>query len=270
MNIYIDLINKHLKKYLQTIENQQLQELMEYSLFPGGKRFRPLLLLTLIDDCQLSLDLGINAACGVEMIHNYSLIHDDLPSMDNDDYRRGKLSVHKQFGEALAILAGDALLTDSFKFFCKGDLDNDTKIKLVTLAAKNAGSNGMVYGQVLDMNPRDNYSLEDVKKIHLHKTKDLISLSIMAGGLIANFDDNKLSVLEEISYYFGLAFQIKDDIDDYQEKSSDLINQKATYPAVVGLKESKRILIDYKNIILNLTKNILGENKFYELVTRVL
>lgn len=270
MNIYIDLINKHLKDYLQTIENHQLQEVMEYSLFPGGKRFRPLLLLTLIDDCQIDLSLGINAACAVEMIHNYSLIHDDLPSMDNDDYRRGKLSVHKKYGEALAILAGDALLTDSFKFFGQGNLANDTKIKLVTLAAKNAGSNGMVHGQVLDMNPNHNYSLEDVKMIHLHKTKDLINLAIMAGGLIANYATDQLAILEEISYYFGLAFQIKDDIDDYQENNSDLINQKATYPAVVGLEESKKNLINYKNKILNLTKNILGENKFYELVTRVL
>lgn len=271
MTQYIDLVNEKLTEYINTIENKELQEAIRYSLLPGGKRLRPLLLLTILNDLNVDLEDGINAACAIEMIHSYSLIHDDLPAMDNDDYRRGQLTVHKKFNESLAILAADALLTDAFRYFCKGKLPNEVLVKLVVLASKNAGCNGMVEGQVLDMAKYPNgLNLEDVKKIHLHKTKDLINLSMISAGIIANLNPDEINLLDDLSYYFGLAFQIKDDIDDAKEENSDIINDKATYPKVVGLEKSKEILKEYKQKSLEIIHQLFGEKDLYQLIERIL
>jgi geranylgeranyl diphosphate synthase type II len=204
------------------------------------------------------------------MIHTYSLIHDDLPAMDNDDFRRGKNSLHKQFNEALAILTGDALLTDSFKYFASENIDSDLRSKLVMHAALCAGSNGMVKGQVLDMDANNkSLSLDEIKEIHLHKTKDLIYLSIICAKEISRLDDSYLEKLESLSMSFGLAFQIKDDIDDfYNEK--DLVDDKATYVKVVGIDDSTRLLEDYKIKTLEITEEIFGVKKLYQLIKEVL
>lgn len=271
MEKFTELINLKLKEYVSKIANDQLRTIINYALFPGGKRLRPLLLLCLLDDLNIDLSLGINQAAAIELIHNYSLIHDDLPAMDNDDYRRGRLTVHKKFGEANAILAGDAPLTDAFLLFSTSDIEDSKKLEIIKLAANNSGSNGMVMGQVLDIaSIGSNYSLEDVKKIHYHKTRDLIHLAIKSGGIIANLSHDKLNQLDELANYFGLAFQIKDDLDDLIEEGSDLDNEKVTYPSVIGKDISLKLLDEYKTKSLDICSNILGDKLFYKLIERIL
>lgn len=271
MNNLIDLVNSKLTCYVNSIPNESLKEVIKYALFPGGKRLRPLLLLCILDDLSLDVNLGINQAIAIEMIHNYSLIHDDLPSMDNDDFRRGRPTVHKQYDEAKAILAADALLTDAFYYFASGSITNKQKVEIIKLASFNSGSKGMVLGQILDISSNsNNISYEDVKEMHLHKTRDLIHLAIKSAGIIANLSDDKLSLLDELADYFGIAFQIKDDIDDFNEEGSDLKNNKATYPSVIGVEKSIQLLNDYKTKSLKICNNIFGERSLYRLIERIL
>jgi len=271
MEKLIDLVNTKLASYVNEINNNLLKEMIDYALFPGGKRLRPLILLCILNDKELDLELGINQAIAIEMIHNYSLIHDDLPSMDNDDYRRGRLTVHKKFGEANAILAGDALLTDAFKYFASGNLDATKKIEIVKLAVNNAGSNGMVLGQILDISSNNKQLTHaEVKEIHYHKTRDLIHIALRSGGIIANLNDSELTKLDELANYFGLAFQIKDDLDDINENKSDLKNMKATYPSTIGIAESINLLNEYKTKSLEICFNILGDRSLYKLIERIL
>ena len=272
MDKLIELVNKKLNEYTKSISNPKLQEIIHYALLPGGKRLRPLLLLTILNDLNIDLEKGINQAIAVEMIHNYSLIHDDLPAMDNDDYRRGRLTVHKKYGESDAILAGDALLTDAFKYFALGDIDATKIIKIIILASNNAGSNGMVLGQVLDIDSNfKKLTLEEVSVIHYHKTRDLIHLAIKAGAIIAGLDDNLQNEIDKLANYFGIAFQIKDDLEDFADaNSSDLENQKATYPSTIGKEESIKLLKEYKTKSLEICFNILGDNLFYNLIERIL
>lgn len=271
MDRFIDLVNSKLSEYVNSVENMKLKEIINYALFPGGKRLRPLLLLFLLNDLDIDLKYGINQAAAIEMIHNYSLIHDDLPSMDNDDYRRGRLTVHKKYGEADAILAGDAILTDSFKYFAAGEIEDSKKIEIIKLASHNAGSSGMVKGQVLDIDSSlKTHSLEEVKLIHYHKTRDLIHLAIKSGGIIAGLDNDQLLKLDELADYFGLAFQIKDDLDDLIEEGSDVDNDKATYPSVIGKDNSFKLLLEYKTKSLDICFNILGDKLFYKLIERIL
>lgn len=270
MEKLINYIDTFLKNYLNTIEHTELKDIIKYSLFPGGKRFRPLLLLAFLDDSNLDLSLGINQAIAIEMIHNYSLIHDDLPSMDNDDYRRDKLTVHKKYGEAKAILAGDALLSDSFKFMTKGNINSEQKIQIIALASKNIGSNGMVLGQILDIDSNNKLSLKDLEIIQYHKTRDLIHLAIYSAFIISNLDEKYSSQINELANLIGLAFQIKDDLDDYKKNSSDLTLEKATYPSLIGTIETNELLKNYKAKSLEIINNILGKKKFYKLIEEVL
>lgn len=270
MRSLINLIDNSLESYIKELESIKLQEIINYALFPGGKRFRPLLLLAILMDLNVDPKLGINQAIAIEMIHNYSLIHDDLPAMDNDEYRRGKLTVHKKFNQADAILAGDALLTDAFKYFVAGNISDSKKVEIVKIASQNAGGNGMVYGQILDMDESGKESLEFVKKIHYHKTRDLIHLAIYSGGIIANLDKQSLNELSFLADYFGIAFQIKDDLEDYLDNKSDLSNNKITYPSVIGIDESKKILEQYKNKSLNICEKLLGKKLLYEIILRIL
>lgn len=272
MNKLIELVNLKLTEYTKSITNPKLQEIIHYTLFPGGKRLRPLLLLSILADLEIDLKKGINQAAAIEMIHNYSLIHDDLPAMDNDDYRRGRLTVHKKYGEADAILAGDALLTDAFKYLALGDIDPKKLIEIIILASNNSGSNGMVLGQVLDINSNfKSLSLEEVSVIHYHKTRDLIHLAIKAGAVIAGLNEKSQKEMDNLADYFGIAFQIKDDLDDYEDlNSSDLENQKATYPSTIGKAESIKLLQEYKTKSLEICSNILGDKMFYNLIERIL
>ena len=279
MTEYVSLINSALKNYLKKIENETLQKAIEYALFPGGKRLRPAIVLTILDDLKLDLNLGINQAIAIEMIHTYSLIHDDLPSMDNDTLRRGRPTLHIEFGEATAILAADALLTDSFFYFCQGAIPPIIKNEIVILASTNAGVNGMVKGQTLDMaSSKKTLSTAEVEEIHLRKTRDLLNISIKIPAIIAGFDYKKLKLLDDLSFYFGLGFQIKDDINDLEKTSlelgkdaqSDLKNDKATYPKIFGLARSKILLSTYKQEALNITKDLFGIGEFYKIIERTL
>ncbi|KOP63923.1 polyprenyl synthetase [Bacillus sp. FJAT-18019] len=232
---------------------ETLRESMSYSLMAGGKRMRPLLVIAACEAGGGNRDAALPVACAVEMVHTYSLIHDDLPAMDNDDYRRGKLTNHKVFGEASAILAGDALLTHAFYSVIQASRQHgvpaDRVLSIVEDLAEYAGPRGMVGGQVADMEGEQGLTtLEQLEYIHLHKTSDLIMFSLMAGGHIANCSDSQIESLRTFGHHIGLAFQIQDDILDLvgdesklgKPVQSDLKQEKVTYPYFIGLDASKR------------------------------
>ncbi|MFC4078216.1 polyprenyl synthetase family protein [Salinithrix halophila] len=231
---------------------KSLKEAMTYSLMAGGKRLRPTLVLATAEALGGEEAKALPFACAVEMIHTYSLIHDDLPSMDNDDYRRGRLTNHKVYGEAMAILAGDALLTKAFGVMAEGALDaglpGETALNLIREGAVRAGAEGMVGGQVKDIQGENGkLELEHLQDIHRSKTGDLITFSVRMGALVANATENQLITLTGYAERLGLAFQIQDDVLDVvgdREKlgkpvGSDEEKNKATYPALLGLAASR-------------------------------
>lgn len=223
----IEAIESALKGYMELKEAPYLlKEAMEYSLFPGGKRFRPLLVLSSCEAVGGDLERAIPVACAIELIHNYSLIHDDLPCMDNDDFRRGKPSSHKKFGCSIALLAGDALLTYAFEILGKA-LSGDCLKRVVSEIAYAAGPSGMVGGQVLDITDG---KIED---IHSKKTMALIRASVRCGGIVGGASYNELHVLTEYGERLGIAFQIVDDILDFGKEN------RLTYPAIYGLDKSR-------------------------------
>lgn len=226
-----------------------LKEAMTYSLQAGGKRIRPLLLFATIAACDQNPKIGLSAAASLEMIHTYSLIHDDLPSMDDDDLRRGKPTNHKVFGEAMAILAGDGLLTYSFQLIASDEtLSEDKKVSLIKLLAKSGGPEGMVGGQVADIEGENKQlNIADLEYIHNHKTGKLLSYSILAGAIIGGAKEKQLNKLDHFAYHLGLSFQIRDDILDVvgdedllgKPVGSDTGKQKSTYPALLSLDGAK-------------------------------
>lgn len=231
-----------------------LKEAMLYSLKAGGKRLRPILLFATIEGFGKDFKSGLSVACAIEMIHTYSLIHDDLPAMDNDDYRRGKLTNHKVFGDATAILAGDALLTYSFQLIANTEdtiIPSSHKLKLILELAKAAGPEGMVGGQIADIaGQKKLLNLAELEYIHTHKTGDLLSYSIIAGAIIAGAAEKDIASLSQYSKHLGLAFQIKDDILDIEGDTnltgkpvgSDQLNEKCTYPKLLTLNGAKEKL----------------------------
>jgi len=251
-----DLIDRRLETALPTADEfpYSLHRSMRYSTFAGGKRIRPILLLAASEAVGGDVSAALPAACAMEMIHTYSLIHDDLPAMDNDDYRRGKPTNHKVFGEAVAILAGDALLTQAFILlsspgfvasFPPGRIPG-----IIHEMAAAAGSRGMVGGQIVDMESegKQDLDLPTVQFIHTHKTGALIKAAIKCGALLAGADARQVEALNRYGEAVGLAFQIYDDILDIEgttaeigkDAGSDQARGKATYPAVIGLKESRQ------------------------------
>ncbi|MED5017576.1 polyprenyl synthetase family protein [Paenibacillus chibensis] len=229
-----------------------LRESMQYSLMAGGKRMRPLLVMAACEVQEGNMDAALDAACAVEMIHTYSLIHDDLPAMDDDDYRRGKLTNHKVFGEAAAILAGDALLTHAFYLVARmarlHGIPAERVVEITMDMSEFAGPRGMVGGQAADMEGEQGLTeLSQLEYIHLHKTSDLIMFSLLAGGRIAGADALKLEALRTFGRKLGLAFQIQDDILDIvgdeaklgKKTQSDMKQEKVTYPYFIGLEESR-------------------------------
>ena len=252
-NEKIAVIDAALDKFIP-VESELAQiiyESMRYSIFAGGKRLRPLLLMAAVEALGKQGENYLNIACGMEMIHTYSLIHDDLPAMDNDDYRRGKLTNHKVYDEAIAILAGDALLTLSFEvMLAQKDVQPQTLVAVVAEIAKAAGPSGMVGGQVLDMQSEgQNIPLEKLQLMHNAKTGALFTAAIKAGGMIAGANPKQLEMLVQFSKFYGLAFQITDDILDAvgeQEKigkpvGSDEKNNKATFVTLYSVEEAKKM-----------------------------
>lgn len=246
-------------KMFELIESQNipasLKESMLYSLKVGGKRLRPLLLFSVLDTFHQSPKIGYQVAAALEMIHTYSLIHDDLPAMDNDELRRGKPTNHIVFGEATAILAGDSLLTHAFKIIADDEgLTPLQRLNLINELSIAAGPMGMVAGQVLDMQAETTpVSLEGLKNIHVNKTGRLIEFAIVSGAIMAQADEKVIDDLRLFAYHLGLAFQIKDDILDVEgdtnligkKVGSDLVNGKSTYVSLTSLESAKEML-DYE------------------------
>lgn len=230
-----------------------LHSAMRYAVFAGGKRIRPVLLLAACDAVGGVIQAAMPAACALEMIHTYSLIHDDLPAMDDDDFRRGRPTSHKVYGEAVAILAGDALLTEAFVLLSNPaylTVKTQTMLAVIRELSCCAGSRGMVGGQIVDMQSegKDDIDLATVQYIHTHKTGALIKAAVKAGALLGGASTEDLSSLTRYGEAIGLAFQIADDILDIEgtteeigkDAGSDVARGKATYPAVMGLSDSKR------------------------------
>lgn len=249
-----ELINTALQKYLPPSNEypKAIHEAMHYSLFAGGKRLRPILTLESAKAVGGSEQEVMPFACALEMIHTYSLIHDDLPCMDNDEYRRGKLTNHKVFGEAIALLAGDALLTQAFEVMSKELPVYSAKPSLRLMAihevAKAIGTRGMIGGQVVDMISVSQSSDEKIiNYIHTHKTGELLRASVRIGGILAGGTERQLDYLSNYAENIGLVFQIVDDILDSigdegkigKKVGSDLANEKLTYVSVYGIKKAK-------------------------------
>ena len=226
-----------------------LREAVLYSIHAGGKRIRPYLLLEVLESLQVPITIAhAQVAAALEMIHTGSLIHDDLPAMDDDDFRRGRLTNHKKFGEALAILAGDALFLDPYALIAQANLPNEIKVDLIASLSLSSGSMGMVAGQVLDMEGEGKHlNLEELQTIHANKTGKLLAFPFQAAGVIAGLDENLQKQLKTVGELIGLAFQVRDDILDvtasFEEigktPQKDLQAEKSTYPALLGLDEAK-------------------------------
>jgi geranylgeranyl diphosphate synthase type II len=246
-------VNQALDHFLPraTTRPATIHKAMRYSLFAGGKRMRPALCLAAAAACGGSEADAMPLACAVECIHTYSLVHDDLPAMDDDDYRRGKLTSHKVFGEGIAVLAGDALLTQAFEIAarCKG-WPRHSHQKIILELGHAAGSLQLIAGQVADLEGEGKkISAPQLRYIHERKTSALLSCAVRLGGMSANCDPPKLKALTTFGYNVGLAFQVIDDILDVTQTSEtlgktagkDTQAQKATYPSIVGLDKSRRI-----------------------------
>lgn len=251
---YIECIDKKLNEFLQMSQPETLFKSMRYTVLLPGKRLRPVMCL---ETCRMlggDYEKAIPTACAVEMLHAQTLIHDDLPCMDNDDFRRGKPSNHKVFGEAAAVLAGDALLTYAPQIILKysNTISDEVKLKIMEEYFQYAGAYGVIAGQTIDIESERGQISEDADKvleyIHLHKTADLFKLSIRTGSLIANADEKRLNVMTEFAQKLGLAFQIADDvldvISDFKElgktPGKDKDTGKLTYVSLYGTDKAIR------------------------------
>ncbi|HEL2549926.1 polyprenyl synthetase family protein [Streptococcus suis] len=250
-------LEETMAEFYQPQVAERLNQSVLYSLQAGGKRIRPLLLLTILESFGMELKQAhYQVAACVELIHTGSLIHDDLPAMDNDDYRRGRLTNHKVYDEATAILAGDSLFLDPFGFLAQVDLPAETILALVRELSQASGTFGMVAGQVLDMaGEGQNLTLEQLQAIHANKTGKLLTFPFVAAGLIAGQSDVVINHLRQAGQLIGLAFQVRDDILDvtatFEEigktPQKDVLAEKSTYPALMGLEASKVFLEDKLN-----------------------
>ena len=260
-------MEKYLKDRSIIIENSIKNELSEinyptvlkegisYALLNGGKRLRPILLLMTLELFEINIELGLQYAVAIECIHNYSLVHDDLPALDNDTYRRGQLTVHKKFGEAEAILIGDALLTHAFHILAKEhrDISHNQMIKILQKVTEAAGINGMIGGQFIDVTSGDKkVDLSTLQYIHINKTGKMMKLPIEIGLILANAKQDDIDTMIKFAELLGISFQIKDDILDVEGNfkklgktiGKDKNQNKITYPALFGVNESKKILED--------------------------
>ncbi len=250
-------VNKSLHKYLEEKDNPQgtIYKAMEYSLNAGGKRIRPILVLACAELMGAETEKIMPFACSLEMIHTYSLIHDDLPCMDDDDLRRGKPTNHKVYGEAMAVLAGDGLLNLAYETILKqSQLSPNMTLAAMAVIAESAGVEGMIGGQVIDLESEGkNVDSITLMTMHMHKTAALIMASAKVGALLGGGGREDLIAVEEFARYLGIAFQIKDDILDVSGKEellgktigSDGENQKATFVSIYGMEQSEKMLNDY-------------------------
>ncbi|MGI3099063.1 polyprenyl synthetase family protein [Companilactobacillus alimentarius] len=251
--------NKFLDTKLRTeIKQDTLRDAMLYSLDAGGKRVRPMLFLAVAYSCgikQENLSKMYDIAGAIELVHTYSLIHDDLPEMDDSDYRRGKLANHKKFGVGPAVLAGDGLLTQAFYWIAKSSLDTDKRMAAVRILAHNAGPMGMVAGQMTDITMENKVlNEEELTTLHKEKTADLITAAVTIGAFCANHELS--SHLVQYANDIGLAFQLKDDLNDADDGED---NSKNTFPNLIGKEATKTKLNDLVKDALN---SVLKEIEF--------
>lgn len=248
----VEEINENLKYFLGKYQKAPdvLRRAMEYTVLDGGKRFRPVLCLSVAESMGKAYRKIIPTACAIEFIHTYSLIHDDLPSIDNDDVRRGKPSCHKAFGEDIAILTGDALLTESFNLILDyQEADIGTKIRVIKEIIDAIGVHGMIAGQVIDVYyAKEKVSAKELEDIDYHKTGRLITASVRCGAILSEASDEHLEKFTQYSKNIGLAFQITDDILDANQdyKNPEKMGRedkikKNTYPYIFGIEKSKKI-----------------------------
>ena len=249
----IELLENYRGKY-----PEKLAEAMEYGVMNGGKRIRPILMYMICDlfeknNCK-SYDKIKEIANALEFIHCYSLVHDDLPAIDNDDYRRGKLTVHKKYNEAIGVLVGDVLLTEAFGIIANSkSLGDKNKVEIISKLSEYAGFFGMVGGQFVDMESENKkVEIDTLKYIHAHKTGKLLTAAIELPMIALDIEGKKREKMVEYSKLLGIAFQIKDDILDIEgnfeeigKKSNDVQNEKTTYPSIFGLEKSKKLLQEY-------------------------
>ena len=249
----IELINQELDSIYSedTALNATLAKSMNYSLMAGGKRLRPILIMAAADAVGADGEKFLHLATSIEMIHTYSLIHDDLPAMDNDDYRRGKLTNHKVFGDGIAILAGDALLTMAFEVIADSpNIDTEKKLKVIKEMSSAAGAEGMVGGQVIDLESEGKHiDMDTLRKMHSAKTGALFCAAIRSGAILGGATDKQLADLTQYARCFGLAFQITDDILDVtgdeasigKPVGSDEKNHKSTYVTLGSLQSAQEL-----------------------------
>lgn len=246
------LVDTALEASLPITRPEKIYEAMRYSLLAGGKRLRPILCLTTCELMGGTIEMALPTACALEMIHTMSLIHDDLPSMDNDDYRRGKLTNHKVYGEDIAILAGDALLSYAFEYVATQtrQVALPNLVDVLGRLGRTVGAAGLVGGQVLDLESegKSDVTVETLKFIHIHKTGALLETSVVSGAMLAGASPEDIQRLSRYAQNIGLAFQIVDDILDITATQEELGKtagkderaQKATYPSLWGIEESQK------------------------------
>ncbi len=254
MKEYIAKVDNALEGYMQSPENPEIYEAMRYSLFAGGKRLRPVIMIMTAKMLGCGPERVMPFACAMEMIHTYSLIHDDLPAMDNDDLRRGKPTNHKVFGEDMAILAGDALLTKAFEVASgyDGGADSSSVLRAMGVLARCAGADGMVGGQVIDIKSHDE-DLELLRHLHSLKTGAIIRASGVIGAILSGADEEQIKAVDDFCLNLGIAFQIQDDILDVTGSEeelgkpigSDAENNKSTYITLCGVNRAMELAEEY-------------------------
>lgn len=277
---YCDVVNTELMKYIPEANDGQrdVTKAMRYSLSNGGKRLRPIFVLEFCRMCGGDVNKALPYACAIEYIHTYSLIHDDLPCMDNDDMRRGKPSCHKMYGEATALLAGDALLTHAFEICSASELSDSQNLRAVSLLSQNAGVGGMIGGQVIDLKyEQSDPSISNILTVHRLKTGALISAACILGCIAAGADDEKIALASRYAYMIGTAFQIRDDLLDIlgdEEKlgkpvGSDADNDKTTYVTLVGADRAQQDVKTLTDKAVEILDSF-GENDFMKTLSEYL
>jgi len=265
MKNYTDILEKNIKwfsnkfevlvnKYLQNLQ-QKYKKMVVYALFPGGKYIRPLLMFACGEMLGINKSRLFYPAVAVELVHNYSLIHDDLPCMDNADYRRNKLAVHKKFGEANAVLIGDALLTLAFEVLTDWEEKPDIKIKVINLLSKVSGFNGLVKGQLMDIESchiqitPSSHLKKFLKQLVINKTSKLIQICFVIPAIVSEMNKNEINLLSKIGVNFGLLFQITDDIIDYNSGED---KENLTYPKLYKVESLRKMVnkLKHETIIL--------------------
>ena len=270
---YVELVENKLSELMavKDVPHKTLYESMQYSVAAGGKRLRPVLCLAACEAAGGNAEDVLSVACAIEMIHTFSLIHDDLPCMDDDDYRRGRLTNHKVFGEDIAVLAGDGLIIYAFEAAALANIPADRLVKIMSRLAEYSGKDGMIGGQIVDLESENKeISIETLEFLHKNKTSALICMSLECGCLAAGASDDIIRAFREYGLYTGLAFQVQDDILDVigdsevlgKPAGSDSENGKSTYVTMFGLDKARKIAEDYTNRAINAVKDINGGEFF--------